>query len=108
MNDHQHVLDPNLTPEDLIMASAAIIDHLYPPPGVGIAQLEAEHMIGLRALENQFNVVLGVLESRGCFNNATNAIRGLLAFTANIATNAHSPFRVTEVEYNLICDIHPP
>ena len=107
MNDHQHVTNPNLSHEDLIEASANILPIFQPPEGVDINQLARGHPVGMRADPLQIPMMTNAMAQNRCFNSASRVFRSVLALTVNVISNTHGPIIISEIEYNLICDVYP-
>ena len=108
LNDHHHVTNPNLRQEELYNMSNIIMHMFNRGPEMGIQQLNLENPIGLYADRSNYQTIVGLMAQFNAFNDARNTIRNILAFTVNITEYYDGTIKVTEVEYNLLCDIFPP
>ena len=105
-NDHNHVLDPNLTPNEVLDIAALALPFMEPGINAMDDQVYQSQHGGLRVRENNFSSMTNELIFHGFTNNADNAIRSVLAYTASFNLNSHGSFNVCEIEFNFICDVN--
>ena len=104
-NDHNHVLNPNLTPNEVLEIASIALPFLEPGINAMVEQVYQSQHGGLRVRENNFWWMVNELIFNGFTNNADNAIRSVLAYTASFNLNGHGSFNVCEIEFNFICDV---
>ena len=105
-NDHNHVLDPNLTNDEMIDIAGLALPFMEPGINAMAEQVYQSQHVGLRVRENNFSSMANELIFHGFTNNAENAIRSVLAYTASFNFNSHGSLNVCEIEFNFICDVN--